>query len=295
MFGTITEGATNAENKVFSQGERTPIHKSGKNAHEKENKGKELPMAMIYQSQFPAFSTPQNLSISQFLVRTNPDDVPADKTVICDFENPDHSLTYGELRTRSAQGAATLRNRHDMKEGNVVCLFGLNSVNWMLLCHCVLWGGGCFAGINPLATPYELVHYFGIARPSIIAVDAALLPKVQQALRDAPPAGIMPRIIVIEDGFHNQVPSLPKVIVVHWSFWRARGYRRSSSDPFADPSSSSSSSLETLYASSTSPLPPTISPVETTARSWPACASAPALLASPRASCYRTTRSSPSC
>ncbi|CAK7212837.1 hypothetical protein SCUCBS95973_001596 [Sporothrix curviconia] len=164
---------------------------------------------MIYQSQFPAPPTPQDLSVSQFLVRTNPDDVPADKTIICDFENPDHSLTYGELRTRSAQGAATLRNRHGMKEGDVVCLFGQNSVNWMLLCHCVLWGGGCFAAINALATPYELAHYFGIAKPSIVAVDAALLPKVQQALRDAPTA-VMPRIIIIEDGFHNQAPSLPK-------------------------------------------------------------------------------------
>ncbi|CAK7207428.1 hypothetical protein SEUCBS139899_010238 [Sporothrix eucalyptigena] len=164
---------------------------------------------MIYQSQFPAPPTPQNLSISQFLVRTNPDDVPADKTIICDFENPGHSLTYGELRTRSAQGAAILRKNHGMKEGDVVCLFGQNSVNWMLLCHCVLWGGGCFAAVNALATPYELAHYFGIAKPTIIAVDAALLPKVQQALSDAPPA-VKPRIIIIEDGLHNQVPSLPK-------------------------------------------------------------------------------------
>ncbi|KJR83822.1 uncharacterized protein SPSK_04182 [Sporothrix schenckii 1099-18] len=171
---------------------------------------------MIYQSPFPAPPTPRDVSISQFLVRTNPDDVPADKPIICDFENPSHKLTYGELRTRAAQGAATLRTAHGMKEGDVVCLFGHNSVNWMLLCHCVLWGGGCFAAINSLATPYELVHYFSIAKPSIIAVDAALLPTVQKALAGAPktPSSVAPRIIVIEDGQHGQLPAplaaLPK-------------------------------------------------------------------------------------
>lgn len=164
---------------------------------------------MIYKSLFPAPPTPRDVSISQFLVRTNPDDVPADKVIICDFENPGHKLTYGELRTRSAQGAASLKNSHGMKEGDVVCLFGQNSVNWMLLCHCVLWGGGCFAAINSLATPYELVHYFSIAKPTVIAVDAALLPKVQKALRDAPAGTTKPRIIVIEDGQHNQLTGPP--------------------------------------------------------------------------------------
>lgn len=98
----------------------------------------------IYTSIFPPPTTPRNLSVSQFLARYNPDDVPASKTIVCDFDNPQHSLTYGELRTRAAQGAASLRSLAGMQEGDVVCLFGQNSVNWMLLCHSILWGGGCF-------------------------------------------------------------------------------------------------------------------------------------------------------
>jgi 4-coumarate--CoA ligase len=50
------------------------------------------------------------------------------------------------------------------------------------------------SGINPLATSFELEHYFQIARPSIIAVDASLLSNVQTAIKKLE---ISPSIIVI--------------------------------------------------------------------------------------------------
>ncbi|OAA57615.1 acyl-CoA synthetases/AMP-acid ligases II [Niveomyces insectorum RCEF 264] len=164
---------------------------------------------MIYQSSYPALNVPTDVSISQYLLRVNPDDVSPSKVIMSDFENPAHTLTYGELRTRSAQAAATLRHGHGMAEGDVVCILGQNSVNWMLLCHSVIWGGGCFSAINALATAYELKHYFAIAKPTIIAVDAAMLPKVKEALTDSSLA-VIPKIIIIEDSRHNKVSDLPQ-------------------------------------------------------------------------------------
>jgi hypothetical protein len=40
-----------------------------------------------------------------------------------------------------------------------------------------------FSGINPLATSYELVHYFETAKPKLIAVDETMLSNVEEALK----------------------------------------------------------------------------------------------------------------
>ncbi|KAI1265295.1 acyl-CoA synthetases/AMP-acid ligases II [Xylariaceae sp. FL1019] len=153
---------------------------------------------MIYQSPYPAFNVPTTLSISQFLLRSNPDDVSHDRIIVSDFDRPSHGLGYGEARTRAAQAAASLRDKHGVTEGDVVATFGQNSVNHLLVWHAVFWAGGCISAINPQATSYELVHYLGISKPKVVAVDAALLPTLTEALH-ASSLAQTPQIIVIED------------------------------------------------------------------------------------------------
>ncbi|KAI0138497.1 acyl-CoA synthetases/AMP-acid ligases II [Xylariaceae sp. FL1272] len=171
---------------------------------------------MIYQSPFPAFHVPTNLSISQFLLESNPDDVSHDRTIVYDFDRPSHGLSYGEARTRAAQAAASLRDKHGMMEGDVVAIFGQNSVNHLLVCHAVFWAGGCTSAINPQATAYELVHYLDISKPKIIAVEAALLSTLKEALH-ASSLAQAPRVIVIEDfTIHSddvEGPKFPKDFV----------------------------------------------------------------------------------
>ena len=62
------------------------------------------------------------------------------------------------------------------------------------------------SGINPLATSFELVHYFEVASPKIIAVDASLLQNVLEALWQLKFA---PKVMVIEDSpsaeWHDQL------------------------------------------------------------------------------------------
>ena len=55
------------------------------------------------------------------------------------------------------------------------------------------------SAINPLASSYELEHYFAIAEPNVIAVDRSQLNTVQTAL-ERMKNNPGPRLIVIDDG-----------------------------------------------------------------------------------------------
>jgi hypothetical protein len=97
----------------------------------------------IYQSPFPLPNIPTNLSLSQFLLQTNPDDVPGDKIILRDLHNPERNISYAGIRNDAAQAAAGLKQQLGMSVGDVVCIYGRNSVNWAILAHAVMWGGGC--------------------------------------------------------------------------------------------------------------------------------------------------------
>lgn len=74
----------------------------------------------------------------------NPDDIPDDKVVLCEFDDPTTSLTYSSVRRLAAQAGAGLIATLNMKKGDTICILGENSVNWALLAHAVHWAGGCF-------------------------------------------------------------------------------------------------------------------------------------------------------
>jgi hypothetical protein len=98
----------------------------------------------IYKSPFPSPAVPTDLSVSQFLLQHNPDDVPQDKTILSDFDDPKNFLTFGSLRDKASLGAGGLQAVLGLLEGDVVSVYGQNSVNWALLAHSVMWSGACF-------------------------------------------------------------------------------------------------------------------------------------------------------
>jgi len=99
--------------------------------------------ARIFSSPYPSLGVSTNLSISQFLLSTNPDDTPTDSIILCDFANPDSYVTYGGIRQAAAVGAGGLKNVLGLTEEQTVCIFGGNSVNWALLAHSAMWAGAC--------------------------------------------------------------------------------------------------------------------------------------------------------
>lgn len=99
----------------------------------------------IYESPYPMPSVPINQSISQFLLASDPDDTHPDTAILADFDAPDtRKVTYAGLRRAASRDAATLRKRYGLKEGDVMCIYGYNSVNWACLAHAALWAGACF-------------------------------------------------------------------------------------------------------------------------------------------------------
>lgn len=176
----------------------------------------------IYESPYGSPNIPTDVSLSQFLSKVNPDDAPGDKTIISDFHDAKHTLTFSGLREQAACCATGLGNLLNLKEGDVVCLWGLNSVNWFLLAHSVMWAGGVFAGINATATSYELVHYFEISQPTIIAVDAAMVGRVEEALGMSKGLKQIPKILLIDDG--TQTSSRKERVVRFYSSLRTQRY-----------------------------------------------------------------------
>ncbi len=53
--------------------------------------------------------------------------------------------------------------------------------------------------INPAATSFELEHYFTIAEPTVVAVDASGLQPIEKALKNLK-SRPSPEIVLIDDG-----------------------------------------------------------------------------------------------
>jgi 4-coumarate--CoA ligase len=95
----------------------------------------------VYQSPYPSSNIP-NLSVSQFLAISNPDDIEPSKVILQGFENQDECLTYGGLRDAAGRHSAALRHTLSLQPGDIVSIYAYNSVNWAVFAHSVLWAGG---------------------------------------------------------------------------------------------------------------------------------------------------------
>jgi acyl-coenzyme A synthetase/AMP-(fatty) acid ligase len=96
----------------------------------------------IYHSIYPDIHVPVDISLHQFLLAYNPDDVLEDKVILEDLDPNGGKITYGGLRRDSAIGAGALMNKFDLKPGDAVAICAPNSVDYALLAHSVMWFGG---------------------------------------------------------------------------------------------------------------------------------------------------------
>jgi acyl-coenzyme A synthetase/AMP-(fatty) acid ligase len=90
-------------------------------------------MASIYQSLLIPFSGYERLSISQFMVQYNPDDVSSDKVVHTDAFSKT-PITYGGLRRDAGRAAWGLREKLGVRPGDTILAILPNSVwgPWMI-------------------------------------------------------------------------------------------------------------------------------------------------------------------
>ncbi len=99
----------------------------------------------IYESTYGPLSVPTDVSVGQFLAKYIPDDVSSDKIIISDFDDVTHTLSFGGIREEPARGATGLVNVLGVKEGDFVSILDLNSVDWILPVHSIMFTGAVFA------------------------------------------------------------------------------------------------------------------------------------------------------
>ncbi|KAL3447436.1 hypothetical protein BJX65DRAFT_308164 [Aspergillus insuetus] len=116
-----------------------------------------------------------------FYLRCNPDFVKEDKVILQEAKNPSVTLTYGDARRKAAEGAAGLKKHLGLKEGDVIALWGSNTINWILAAYAGFWSGITISTFNPLASAHELVHYLHISEPAALFADSSLFSKFQEA------------------------------------------------------------------------------------------------------------------
>jgi acyl-CoA synthetase (AMP-forming)/AMP-acid ligase II len=95
----------------------------------------------MYASLLPPLHIPTDVSFGQFLLKYNPDHVPADKVVLEDLAEPKDKLTYGGIRHETARLAGALHQAYGIRPGDAVILYAVNSVAWLRLAHSVMWMG----------------------------------------------------------------------------------------------------------------------------------------------------------
>lgn len=125
---------------------------------------------MRYQSPVAPFGDVlKRTTIPQFMSQFNPENTPADKIIQTDNFNND-PLTYGGLRVAASRVAWGLRNKMDLKPGDILLALIPNSVircmrkvaeqvltamtqnDFVTLAHGVWWAGGIFSYVAPLST-----------------------------------------------------------------------------------------------------------------------------------------------
>ncbi|KAG9605991.1 acyl-CoA synthetases/AMP-acid ligases II, partial [Aureobasidium melanogenum] len=140
----------------------------------------------MHTSLLPPLHIPTDVSLGQFLLKHNPDHVPANKVVLEDMAEPNDKLTFGGIRHETALYAGALRQAYGIRAGDAVVIYGVNSVAWLRLAYAVMWMGGILVCINAAVSENELPHYLKIAKTTHCFVDAGLVPRMKAALEKSP-------------------------------------------------------------------------------------------------------------
>eukprot|EP01098_Paradermamoeba_levis_P009595 TRINITY_DN4010_c0_g2_i1.p1 TRINITY_DN4010_c0_g2~~TRINITY_DN4010_c0_g2_i1.p1 ORF type:complete len:507 (+),score=152.85 TRINITY_DN4010_c0_g2_i1:35-1555(+) len=120
----------------------------------------------------------------------------------------DHGIqvTYGELITRVQKVAFSLREK-GVGVGYMVCLFGKNSIDWVIVYLAVMSLGGIITTVNPSYTAHELKYQLLDSQSKMIATEQEFLPKTIEA---AEASGVVREIILIDLPSSNQISQIPK-------------------------------------------------------------------------------------
>ncbi|KAG5974356.1 hypothetical protein E4U55_008218 [Claviceps digitariae] len=104
-----------------------------------------------------------------------------DSFVFVDAEEPAKGLRMAELKSSVQRLAGGLREKRNVRNGDVVLVYAGNSTWYPVIILGALCAGGIFTGANPGYTPTELAHQLRTSGASCIFTDSERLKTVLQA------------------------------------------------------------------------------------------------------------------
>lgn len=124
---------------------------------------------------------PQDQNLTELLhSRANPS-LPESHLIAKD-NLTNRSLTIGKLRHRAGRIARGLRDRFQPAAGARWAVIVPNSVEYIEICHAILWVGGVFCPINHQLRAQEIANALVTTRPSYVVTYGPTLDKVLQAI-----------------------------------------------------------------------------------------------------------------
>lgn len=119
-----------------------------------------------------------------------------DQPVYIDALDTSKYWTANQCRKAIRQLAAGFRHM-GLKNGDCVCVFAFNSLDYPVLANGIIGSGGVYTGCNPSYTVYELLHHLRSSQASVIIVEPEL---VETCLEAAAKAGLpQERILLFAD------------------------------------------------------------------------------------------------
>ncbi|KAI9477859.1 MAG: hypothetical protein EXX96DRAFT_228449 [Benjaminiella poitrasii] len=111
---------------------------------------------MVYTSKLPAKEYPADVSVYELLFKNSQKNVPKDKPIFVDIEDPSKTLTYSQVQTQILKAAAGLKREFNFKKGDVVAICSPNQVDYTVIIHGAVCAGGVAAAIDHASTPEKI-------------------------------------------------------------------------------------------------------------------------------------------
>ncbi|KAK4683591.1 hypothetical protein P7C73_g6647, partial [Tremellales sp. Uapishka_1] len=152
----------------------------------------------IYTSPIPAPQLPRQ-SIFQYLFPSSPSHaftVPDKSSVAYIDAATNRRVTRGDLEDQAKRLAGGLQAL-GLKRGDVGCIFGMNSLEWINAAFACQAAGIIVSPANYGYTPSELLHQLKNSTASIVFCGLALIPVLEEALKSAPSTIKPDRIVLL--------------------------------------------------------------------------------------------------
>ncbi|PIA89681.1 putative acyl-coenzyme A synthetase [Cercospora beticola] len=167
---------------------------------------------------------------------------PQDDPVYIDALDTSKYWTANQCRKAIRQLAAGFR-RLGLKNGDCVCIFAFNSMDYPVLANGIIGFGGVYTGCNPSYTTYELTHHLRSSRASVVIVEPEL---VKTCFEAAEKVGLPhERILLFADADSHGLKSWKTLFNCGEIDWPR----------FSDKATAQNTTAALLYSSGTTGLP----------------------------------------